>query len=206
MKRIVSFYFVLFALSLVVWSSCGDMSAKRREPRSVYMADMYESRSYQSQTESEFYQSKIGNRRPKGVIARGEVAGYDLPNTDEGYALSAGVKSPIVSLDSVSQEKAKLLYAYNCEICHGAKMDGNGTLYKDGEGPYPAKPATLVGDAKYEAMSEGTMVHSIYYGKNLMGAYSSQLTQKEIWMVVYYIKSQQKKSQANSTMATATTK
>jgi hypothetical protein len=65
-------------------------------------------------------------------------------------------------------------------------------LYNGGDGPFPAKPATLVGDAKYESMPEGQMYYSTTYGKNLMGSYSSQLEATERWMVIAYIKSKQK--------------
>ena len=45
--------------------------------------------------------------------------------------------------------KQPRLYLVNCGICHGEKLDGNGPLYKGGEGPFPLNPRTLVGDAKY---------------------------------------------------------
>ncbi len=68
-------------------------------------------------------------------------------------------------------------------------------LWKDGDGPYPAKPASLVGDAKYENMPEGQMFYSVTYGKNLMGSYASQLDAKQRWMVISYIKNKQGKTQ-----------
>ena len=64
-------------------------------------------------------------------------------------------------------------------------------MYKGGEGPYPAKPATLAGDAKYEAMPDGQMFYSVTYGKNKMGSYASQLDSRQRWMVIHYIKSKQ---------------
>ena len=41
--------------------------------------------------------------------------------------------------------EAERLYLVNCGICHGPKLDGNGPLYKGGDGPFLAKPANLVG-------------------------------------------------------------
>lgn len=181
---VIIFFFFLNACS---------SSEKRRETRAIYMADMFKSRAYQSQTNDPFFISKVGNKRPKGVIARGEVVDYTLPNTNEAYVLSAGVKNPLAN-ETLDAEAAKALYITFCATCHGNQLDGNGYLYRDGEGPYIAKPANLVGDVKYTSMSEGTMFHSIFYGKNLMGSYSSQLTQKEIWMLVSYIKAQQAKN------------
>ena len=87
--------------------------------------------------------------------------------------------------------EAERLYLVNCGICHGTKLDGNGPLYKGGDGPFPAKPATLVGDEKYEAMPEGQMFYSVTYGKNKMGSYASQLDTRQRWMVIAYIKSKQ---------------
>ena len=40
-------------------------------------------------------------------------------------------------------------------------------------------------------MPEGTMFHSVTYGKNMMGSYASQLSTQQRWMVIAYIKSKQ---------------
>jgi hypothetical protein len=53
------------------------------------------------------------------------------------------------------------------------------------------EPATLVGDAKYHAMPDGQMFYSITYGKNAMGSYASQITDRQRWMIIHYIKAQQ---------------
>jgi hypothetical protein len=64
-----------------------------------------------------------------------------------------------------------------------------------------------VGDAKYESMTEGTMYYSITYGRNLMGSYASQLSPKQRWEIIYYIKAKQGKvapsAAAADTMAVA---
>ena len=40
-------------------------------------------------------------------------------------------------------------------------------------------------------MPDGQMFYSVTYGKNMMGSYASQLTDKQRWMVIHYIKAQQ---------------
>jgi hypothetical protein len=40
-------------------------------------------------------------------------------------------------------------------------------------------------------MPDGQMFYSVTYGKNMMGSYASQLSTKERWMVIGYIKAQQ---------------
>jgi SNF family Na+-dependent transporter len=49
---------------------------------------------------------------------------------------------------------------------------------------------------QYEAMPEGQMFYSVAYGKNLMGSYASQLTRKQRWEVIAYIKHKQKEAKA----------
>jgi mono/diheme cytochrome c family protein len=129
-------------------------------------------------------------RPVEGTIARGDLFAYTLKNDSLGYAQSASVKSPLTP-ESIDLKEAERLFLVNCGICHGNKLDGNGPLFKGGDGPFTSKPATLVGDAKYEAMAEGTMFHSITYGKNAMGSYASQLNTRQRWMVIAYIKSKQ---------------
>jgi mono/diheme cytochrome c family protein len=111
------------------------------------------------------------------------------------YNASAAVPNPVQFLSEEEMTEAKRLYLVNCGICHGTKLDGNGPLWKDGNGPYPAKPATLKGDAKYEEMTEGMMFYSVTYGRNLMGSYASQLTPKQRWNIIHYIKVQQGKKE-----------
>lgn len=181
--------------------SCGDNS----KPGRTYMPDMAESRAYETYAGHESLGSSgatFNNRPVAGTISRGEELPYHLPNDEAGYAQSASVQNPLPKLTQLEMGEAERQYLINCAICHGAKLDGNGPLYKDGTGPYAAKPATLVGDPKIEALSEGTLFHVMTYGKNLMGSYASQLNRKQRWMVAQYIKSKQGGEAAGSTAAT----
>ena len=167
----------------------------RRSPGRVYMPDMAYSRAYETYASSEGLQQKGINYTAMpvaGTMARGDMTWqYPYVNDSAGYANSKNVVNPLPKLDAKQYLEAARLYLVNCGICHGEKLDGNGPLYKDGEGPFPNKPATLVGDAKYTAMGEGTMFHSITYGFNSMGSYASQLTTTQRWMVIHYIKEKQ---------------
>ena len=188
MKRISIFFGVL--TTAVVLIGCSNV---RRDPGTVYMPDMSYSRAYETYASTEALTQAGVNYTAtpvSGTIARGEMAGYPYKNDSAGYAMSASVKNPL-EVTSVDLKEAERLYLVNCGICHGKKLDGNGPLWNDGNGPYPSKPIALVGDAKYEAMAEGTMFHSLTYGKNAMGSYASQLSTKQRWMVITYVKSKQ---------------
>jgi hypothetical protein len=198
--------FLLLASALVLFS-CSDV---KRQPGSVYMPDMAYSRAYESYADySNLAQKNINytGTPVAGAIARGEDLPFhipmDAPGDTTNYTASKAVKNPVVSLTDVERKEAERLYLINCGICHGANLNGNGPLYKDGAGPYPAKPASLVGDAKYEAMPDGQMFYSLAYGKNLMGSYASQLSRKQRWMVIKYIKDKQQEGKAAATDTTA---
>ncbi len=203
MKKL-SIIAILCAGAVIV--SCSDV---KRKPGSIYMPDMAYSRAYESYADHSNLAEKginYNNRPVEGTIARGEEMPFHISKDAAGdttnYFASRAVKNPIDSLTDKQLVEAERLYLINCGICHGAKLDGNGPLYKGGEGPYAAKPATLVGDVKYESMPDGQMFYSVAYGKNLMGSYASQLSRTQRWMVIKYIK--EKQAAAKATVAPAT--
>jgi len=176
------------------------------------MPDMAYSRAYETYSVTEEAKDSLkkhdinfSNMPVPGTIKRGEMFPFSLLKDKDGdstnYAASKQIANPITSLDSVQSVESERLYLVNCGICHGTKLDGNGPLYKGGEGPFPAKPATLVGDAKYESMPAGQMFYSVTYGKNKMGSYASQLDTRQRWMVIHYIKSKQSAGKTGSSAA-----
>lgn len=198
MKKL-SIIFVLAAGVTIV--GCSDV---KRKPGTVYMPDMAYSRAYETYADHKnladsgiFY----NNRPVNGTIARGEELPFPLAKDAAGdsanYVASKAIPNPLPPLNAKELKEAERLYLINCGICHGAKLDGNGPLYKDGSGPYPAKPAQLVG-AKYDDMPDGQMFYSVQYGKNLMGSYASQLSRKQRWSIIHYIKAKQAEAKGGS--------
>ena len=194
MKKVSILALIITAVTLAV--SCSDV---QRKPGKIYMPDMAYSRAVETYSVTEEQKAEwlkkgihYSNTPVPGTIKRGELFPFLLTKDKDGdttnYVAAKAVKSPLTSMDTVEAER---LYLVNCGICHGMKLDGNGPLYKGGDGPFTAKPATLVGDAKYEHMPEGQMFYSVTYGKNKMGSYASQINTKQRWMVIAYIKSKQ---------------
>lgn len=193
---------LLFAIAIVAVAtvSCNDI---KRTPGSVYMPDMAYSRAYETYADHSNLAEKginYNNLPVAGTLARGKEMPFPYAKDKAGdttnYVASKLVVNPIDSLSKKDLAEAERLYLINCGICHGAALNGNGPLYKDGNGPYPAKPATLVGDAKYENMPAGQMFYSVAYGKNLMGSYASQLSRHQRWMIIKYIKNKQAAAKA----------
>lgn len=195
------FLTLTFLAAVVILTSCSDV---KRKPGSVYMPDMAYSRAYETYADHSNLKEKGINYNAKpveGTIARGMDMPFPLAMDKVGdtvnYFASKLVPNPIDSLSAKELNEAERLYLINCGICHGTKLDGNGPLYKGGDGPYPVKPATLVGDVRYESMPDGQMFYSVAYGKNQMGSYASQLSKHQRWMVIKYIKIKQAASKAS---------
>ncbi len=195
MKKVIVFSLIIVAVTVAV--SCSDV---QRNPGRVYMPDMAYSRAYETYATTEQQKADLlkrgihfSNVPVAGTIKRGELLPFLIQKDSAAgdttnYVASKKVKSPLTSMDTVEAER---LFLVNCAICHGPKLDGNGPLYKGGDGPFPAKPADFMGGAQYLSMPEGQMYYSVTYGKNKMGSYASQLNTEQRWMVIAYIKGKQ---------------
>jgi mono/diheme cytochrome c family protein len=207
MKKI----FIISSLSAAcILAACGDKVKKT--PGRVYMPDMSYSRAYETYSVTE-EQKKEWEKQGiyftatpvAGTVKRGMDYTFRLSKDKAGdstnYVASKQIRSPIAAGDSSFMKEAERLYLVNCGICHGTVLDGNGPLFKGGDGPFPAKPANLASDAKYTIMPDGQMFYSITYGKNMMGSYASQLNAIQRWQVIAYIRSKE----AHGSAGTATT-
>lgn len=186
MKKIkILLAFLLMATLATVFESCDS----KREPGKIYMPDMTYSRAYEAYAPNNLKDENINYIQypVEGTIRRGDLLPFTLTKDSAGYAMSKDLKDPLPLLDSIQMSEAHRLFNINCAICHGPKLDAQGPLSTGGKIPAVAN-LTL---KQYVDMPIGTMFYSITYGKNNMGSYASQLTKKQRWMVLQYVKSQQ---------------
>lgn len=176
------------------------VSCKKDTARNYqYMPNMYESVGYETYGENALYENGMAARTPaEGSIPRGFVP-FDIENSTEGYDIAkATLKSPLAlaipldqfdakdnidaSKDRVDYERGGPLYTIYCAICHGVKGNGKGKL---------VMREKILGIPSYDdvgrAINEGSIYHTIYYGKNSMGSYANQLSEEERWQVVAYV-------------------
>ena len=171
--------------SAVVLASCNS-GGIRRNPGKAYMPDMTYSRAYDAYTLNPNFTDSMTSRLPvKGTIARGHALPNHLTAADTNAIYN--LTSPYTFTEDELGEGKRLFDIY-CGICHGDKLDGNGPLYKDGNGPFAAAPANLKNGEAYLHMSQGKMYYAVVYGKNVMGSYASQLDEHKRWQVIAYIK------------------
>lgn len=204
MKKLATLLTATLATAVTL-IGCGD----KREPGKIYMPDMAYSRAYETYAlrdssvftmdQAERGSSKIfyNNKPVTGTIKRGELFPYTLPNDSNGYKMSASVPNPIGDMTEAEMKEAGRLFNINCAICHGEKAAGNGPIATAGK---IGGIANLTLEA-YVKMADGTMFHSITYGKNNMGSYASQLDRKQRWMIVKYIRTLQPKPASETAAA-----
>ena len=147
------------------------------------MPEMMYSKALETYADNSFFEDGMTARQPvEGSIARGYLP-YPYPEGNEGY-MKAGAewKMPKHFKVKESLKKGKELYIIYCAICHGDKGEGDGNLIQREVFPPPPNYKTRLKD-----ITEGQMYHSIYYGRNMMGAHASQLKPDERWQVIYYI-------------------
>ncbi len=195
-KIIIATFFFSISLGLI---SCG--GAHGDEPGHSYMPDMYYSRAYEAYGYN-MVEGEYDSLRSRGIsynglpvpgsIARGDMLPDHITGDTTGLKAADALINPLDTLSSPTNQlkEAERLYLVNCAICHGTALDGNGPLWKGGEGPFPAKPQVL-NDANAAKWTDGHYYHVITFGKGAMGSYASNLRPEQRWNVIKYIRSKQ---------------
>ena len=141
---------------------------------------MYESVGYDTYAESSAFANGIEAQKPvEGTISRGWEP-YEYEDSNEGYELAKlNLKSPIQRTEE-SVKTGKELYEIYCSVCHGSKGDGQGILMTREE---------FLGIPSYadRDITEGSIYHVIFYGRNAMGSHASQVNEIERWQITQYV-------------------
>jgi len=196
----------------VVLTACG--KAGKDKTGRIYMPDMTYSNAYETYSKSPITTAEgyeMSARKPvEGTIPRGFIPADEKIKTNEAYLLSymaknhfthdaakwqeeydragASIQNPL-DLTDENKGEGKRLYEINCKVCHGEKGEGNGQIVElpdGGDGPYTARPPAY--STRLKEIKDGNMFYSVSYGKGMMGGYGFQLSVKERWQVIQYIK------------------
>lgn len=210
MKRFKLFTAIAVISASVVFVSC---SGGKENPGRIYMPDMAYSRAVESYAlldSSKFTTdvSRLGdgdfifyNSKPvEGTISVGEIEPFAAPLGDSAgglYTISNAIKNPLPPLAGKDSLEAARLFNIYCGVCHGEKAGNNGPV------------STKVGGVKNiiamsPTYSDGRLFHVINYGQGNMGSYASQLSRKQRWMIIQYIRTLEPKPEEGAASATAT--
>jgi len=92
-----------------------------------------------------------------------------------------------VEADNSSVERGAIFYEYNCKMCHGDQGDGKGSLAVF---LIDVKPADLT-SALVQEQSDGELFLTLTNGKGMMPYMTENLTVRDRWDVVNYIRTLQ---------------
>ncbi len=177
---------------IAIMASCNDPQS----PGYTYFPDMAYTTAFKTYTENPNFDDSTSARLPvKGTIPRGMLPdnvensmnylyGHYTTGTEAERAEAGNkISNPLPLTEEILAE-GKRLYNINCAICHGSKGEGDGFIVENEK--FPAVPPAYTA-AAVAALTDGQLYHAITYGKNMMGAYASQLDPMERWKVVHYI-------------------
>ncbi|MES2849395.1 MAG: cytochrome c [Bacteroidota bacterium] len=207
MKRVKLFTAITVISGAMALVSC---DRGKEDTGRIYMPDMAYSRAVESYAlldSAKFTNdpSHLGkeifyNSKPvEGTISVGEIEPFAAPLSDSAgglYTVSNATKNPLSPLVGKDSAEAARLFNINCAICHGDQGGINGPV------------APIVGGVKSivaasPGYSDGRLFHVINYGQGNMGSYASQLSRKQRWMIIQYIRTLEPKPEGGSATAAA---
>lgn len=191
MKQLKLFTAITVISAAMFLASCGGHD----KPGRVYMPDMAYSRAVESyalldSTKFTSDPNRLGkeifyNSSPvEGTLRQGDVEAFAAPLNDSAgglYTVSNSIKNPLPPLAGKDSAEAARLFNIYCAVCHGDKAGNNGPV-----APKVGGVKSIV--AASPTYSDGRIFHVINYGQGNMGSYSSQLSRKQRWMIIQYIR------------------
>ena len=211
-------FFLIFALTAVaMFAFLGFRGGTSTRPPIEVFPDMDRQPKVRPQAPLGFFADNRGMRPPvPGTVP----IGYEMPNpqspanVDVPAAPNPEVKMDLafsmgadyantgkmggnwgngfpVEVTAQFMERGAERFNINCAICHGPTGAGNGIVKQYGM-------ATIVSllDERIRTMSDGEIFHTITHGKNTMLGYGGQVTVRDRWAIIAYLRALQRSQNA----------
>lgn len=207
----MKYFFLAYALIAILVVSIGGFRGDKfaHTPIEVF-PDMDRQDVVKAQNESFFFEDGLGARQPVegtlpyGFDTDGESTGESLFSTGDNYFSTGaidefyanGMPSELELNDDNIRAfllEGKEGFEINCTICHGEAGNGQGMAAKYG---VPAVANLRAENFFQDVYPDGKLYHVITHGKGQMGAYKHNLTLRERWAVVAYVRALQLASAA----------
>ncbi|MDA1272643.1 MAG: cytochrome c [Verrucomicrobia bacterium] len=197
-------YFLSIFIMLLVFviGVAGFRGSTTRRPPIELFPDMDRQPKLRPQAEDGFFGDGRGSRLPvAGTIARstplrvpaagGQSTVYsyqDVPvNTGRATGMTNFIENIPLQVTGELVMRGMDRYQINCLPCHGSLGDGNGVTRKFGM----AVVANLH-DPRLIKMGDGELFHVITSGRNLMSNYAAQVSIKDRWAIIAYVRALQR--------------
>jgi len=171
-----------FTITITLFASLISCTRDKRQPGYEIFPDMVHSNAYEAYSENPLTpDGKTMMLPPAHSIARGYTP-FEYGKS-ESEAIRAGneVINPLLRNDKTIAI-GKKNYEKACLVCHGVTGQGDGPLIPK----FPNPPALT--NRSLRVYPDGRLFHVITKGIGDMPSHEVQLTQKERWAVIHYIR------------------
>jgi mono/diheme cytochrome c family protein len=177
-RRIHLGLLMLSALALVACD--GGLPAGRTPHREFNFLDMGD------QPKPKAQRADLLGVMPTGILAppAGAVAVGERPypfTQKQADAAGAAVKNPLPASKDASAH-GQFMFENVCITCHGAQGAGDGLMTT----VFPKPPSLMT--QKVRDWSDGRIFHVPMRGQGSMPSHARQVTPRDIWSVVYYVR------------------
>lgn len=136
-----------------------------------------------AQMVSKFFPDGYGMREPvSGTVAQGHFPYLYKDNPDEAGQMLVNPLTPTEDVLKLGQKK----FNTYCSPCHDNLATGNNRL----RGQFPNPPS--LHSEKVRNWSDGRIFHVIEEGQGVMPSYAKQVTNREKWSIILYIRALQR--------------
>lgn len=211
------FFLSLIFIGAIIVSAFGTRGSKSELPPLEIFQDMDHQAKVKYQAASEFFADGRGARLPvKGTVPMGfEIPakaavdgakparfaftnGVDYYNTGKmgdfyGDGLPTEITSDPLVFNELFLKRGEQRYNIHCAVCHGASGNGKGVTSKYGIlTAFNFQQAGALDPANAAAFrADGAIFDVITNGKGLMGGYGGNITLRDRWAIVAYIRALQ---------------
>ncbi len=186
-ERILSVPFLLLLVGVAIFSSTATRMVYRYGGEIPPFDFMKRQPKVSAQQVSAVFPDGLGTRSGvPGTVARGS-----LPYAFAGDPERAGQE--LINPFKASHEvmtRGRAQYGVFCQPCHGRLADGRGTLTT----AFPKAPT--LHSRKAREWSDGRIYAVLTEGQNIMPAYVSQISGKDRWQIIHYLRAMQRSQNA----------
>ncbi len=112
-----------------------------------------------------------------------------VPLSQPAYLFATSNPANPVPTDTVSLQRGAILFNITCSVCHGSQGKGDGPVVKFWK-PAALRPVDLT-QAAYKGLPDGAIYNFVSQGIGLMPPLRENLTDRERWDVINYVRSLQ---------------
>lgn len=157
----------------------------RNNPGWDYFPDMFYSTAYETLSENPNFKDEMTMRVPvAGTIPRGYLPFEYTIDPESRIKAGKDLLNPYSGTNEIIL-RGKKVYETFCTGCHGVSGEGDGHLYSSGL--YALKPRSLSSDNAAQLL-DGEIYHTITLGFGAMGSHGAQISPKDRWKLILYIR------------------